>query len=171
MITLNFGKHKGKRLDDCPTAYILWLSNRELQGGYPIENAMETEIYDAIWSQRETILASCFCGKNVPIGNHDSMCYGSVLGSTFQETLNKMTSLIESQEDKFRLATRLQPLHWVIKNRPNVVKAARDYLDQGLCWHCQGKLVPIGNSRANGKEHDDWPSRRLHKQCWKQLQG
>ena len=28
-------------------------------------------------------------------------------------------------------------------------------------------LVPIGTSRANGKNHADWNSRSMHKKCYK----
>lgn len=35
-----------------------------------------------------------------------------------------------------------------------------------LCHWCGGKLVPIGHSRMNGRNHNDWDRRRLHKKCW-----
>lgn len=38
------------------------------------------------------------------------------------------------------------------------------------CTHCGGKLVAIGTARSNGKNHDDWTGRTLHKKCWKELQ-
>jgi len=38
------------------------------------------------------------------------------------------------------------------------------------CAECGNRLVPIGSARANGKEHGDWDSRMLHKQCWVALQ-
>jgi len=38
------------------------------------------------------------------------------------------------------------------------------------CEYCNGTLVPIGSSRANGKNHADWANRRLHKKCWKEVQ-
>lgn len=37
---------------------------------------------------------------------------------------------------------------------------------RGLCDHCGKRLVPVGHERLNGKNHQDWPSRRLHKKCW-----
>ncbi len=47
------------------------------------------------------------------------------------------------------------------------VKAARVELKRrSLCHCCGGKLVPIGDARANGTWHRDWPSRRYHKKCW-----
>ncbi len=47
------------------------------------------------------------------------------------------------------------------------VKAARAELKRrSLCHCCGGKLVPIGDARANGACHRDWPSRRYHKKSW-----
>lgn len=40
----------------------------------------------------------------------------------------------------------------------------------GYCTYCKRKLVPIGKSRSNGKYHNDWQSRTLHKKCWLLLQ-
>jgi hypothetical protein len=35
-----------------------------------------------------------------------------------------------------------------------------------ICIECGKVLVPVGTSRSNGKSHDDWPSRKMHKKCW-----
>jgi len=37
------------------------------------------------------------------------------------------------------------------------------------CKWCGKSLVTIGNDRKNGKHHDDWEYRELHKKCWKTL--
>lgn len=37
------------------------------------------------------------------------------------------------------------------------------------CQYCNSKLVPIGTSRRNGKGHDDWDTRSLHKKCFKKI--
>jgi len=39
------------------------------------------------------------------------------------------------------------------------------------CLHCRRGLQPIGNSRSNGKCHDDWEARKYHKKCWVKLQS
>jgi hypothetical protein len=57
---------------------------------------------------------------------------------------------------------------WVSTNKSNVRLMAIDFL-HGKCWKCGGKLVPVGASRQNGADHDDWEQRILHKQCWKLL--
>ena len=35
--------------------------------------------------------------------------------------------------------------------------------------YCGNRLVPIGSSRSNGNEHNDWNNRKLHKKCYKIL--
>jgi hypothetical protein len=38
-----------------------------------------------------------------------------------------------------------------------------------ICILCGLKLVKIGNIRKNGKNHNDWKKRNLHKKCYKLL--
>ncbi len=51
---------------------------------------------------------------------------------------------------------------------PFTPKELRLVNDAHLCHHCLGRLVPIGNARANGKAHGDWGTRRYHKKCWRE---
>ena len=57
---------------------------------------------------------------------------------------------------------------WVKDKRPQVRRFAAAYLKK-KCWYCEGELVPVGSSRSNGADHDDWNTRYLHKQCWRWL--
>lgn len=50
-----------------------------------------------------------------------------------------------------------------------IIKIEEERKKAGMCLHCGKKLVPIGRSRANGKDHDDWDEREYHKKCWKLL--
>ena len=34
------------------------------------------------------------------------------------------------------------------------------------CIVCNKHLVAIGNARTNGKNHNDWNTRKLHKKCF-----
>jgi hypothetical protein len=36
-----------------------------------------------------------------------------------------------------------------------------------ICVICNKTLVPIGNSRANGKSQNDWLKRDKHKKCYR----
>lgn len=38
-----------------------------------------------------------------------------------------------------------------------------------LCQYCDGRLQPIGHDRLNGRDHPDWPTRKYHKKCWKEI--
>ena len=39
---------------------------------------------------------------------------------------------------------------------------------KGYCEWCGGILVAVGSARANGADHDDWTTRKLHKRCYKE---
>ena len=39
------------------------------------------------------------------------------------------------------------------------------------CEYCNRALVPIGNARTNGKNHEDWTNRTTHKKCWLVIQN
>jgi hypothetical protein len=57
---------------------------------------------------------------------------------------------------------------YVDEKQPQIRKAALEYLER-KCWHCGKKLVPIGHKRINGASHDDWKTRKFHKECWLEL--
>ena len=98
---LDFGKHKGKEIEDVPLTYVIFLAG-----------------YSMRWAKRvRADLAGC---------------------------------------------------KWVQAYRKDVVNAAQSYLED-KCWHCGGKLVPVGSARMNGAAHDDWDGRYLHKRCWREL--
>ena len=60
------------------------------------------------------------------------------------------------------------PTEWLWENRADTIRAARQFAkDRNLCLHCLRRLVPIGDSRANGKAHPDWDGRTLHKRCYR----
>ena len=61
-------------------------------------------------------------------------------------------------------------IQWVRKHHPDLIQAARLHIEQvKLCWHCGKKLVPVGHARRNGAAHVDWSTRKVHKQCWREL--
>jgi hypothetical protein len=67
-----------------------------------------------------------------------------------------------------RVRSDLQACKWVQTHTKEVHEFAKNYLAD-LCWHCAGKLKPVGSSRKNGAAHDDWNDRYLHKRCWLEL--
>ena len=59
---------------------------------------------------------------------------------------------------------------WLQGRFPGVVQAARVKVkNERLCHICGKPLVPIGNARSNGRPHDDWRRRTLHKRCWRSV--
>ena len=92
---INFGKHRGEKLEDVPMQYVLFLA------GYKLD------------------------------GTKRSRC-------------------------------TLPASEWVEQSRPEIRSAAKEFL-LGRCWHCGGKLKPVGYSRLNGEGHEYWQGRILHK--------
>jgi hypothetical protein len=77
-------------------------------------------------------------------------------------------------DDKLCVSDRTEAdaVQWMWTKKPRVIAAARAYVDMSKrCVQCCEPLVPMGHARANGKDHADWSSRRLHKKCWRELQG
>ena len=67
-----------------------------------------------------------------------------------------------------RAHSDLRGCMWVKQHKKEFHSFANSYLST-KCWHCGGKLVPVGSSRSNGAGHDDWDDRYLHKKCWREL--
>lgn len=40
-------------------------------------------------------------------------------------------------------------------------------LNNKYCQYCYKVKQPIGSSRLNGADHDDWEDRKFHKACYK----
>jgi len=40
-------------------------------------------------------------------------------------------------------------------------------MENHICKLCKKSLVPIGNKRKNGADHNDWKKRKYHKKCFK----
>ena len=60
--------------------------------------------------------------------------------------------------------------HWVRSKFPNTVAKARKHVKERiLCNECGKAFVSIGYSRFNGKAHNDWTNRTLHKKCWMEI--
>ena len=40
------------------------------------------------------------------------------------------------------------------------------YMENKYCTRCKKVLQVMGNLRKNGRKHNDWDSREMHKKCW-----
>jgi hypothetical protein len=57
---------------------------------------------------------------------------------------------------------------YLLRNHMNVVWKARDeFHSRRCCALCFRHMPAIGTSRLNGKHHNDWDNRTLHKKCWR----
>lgn len=164
MEQLSFGKHYGKTLSEVPVDYVVWLAGYQLREG-TFYRALDLEV-EHVWNNRESLLSSCFCGNDVPIGKHDSNCYGFVLRETQDATRAALIECGLNKTATFRYDGTLKAWMWVNHNHPEMVTAANDFLS-GKCFVCGGRLVPIGTARSNGRTHDDWDTRKMHKKCWR----
>ena len=48
-------------------------------------------------------------------------------------------------------------------------KSYKLIMEKKGCQLCGKRLLPIGNNRINGKDHNDWNGRIFHKKCWKEI--
>ncbi len=48
-------------------------------------------------------------------------------------------------------------------------KSYKLIMEKKGCQSCGKRLIPIGNNRINGKNHNDWNGRIFHKKCWKEI--
>jgi hypothetical protein len=48
----------------------------------------------------------------------------------------------------------------------NLFSLSMYIMENKYCTRCNNILQVVGNSRKNGKKHDDWESRSMHKKCW-----
>lgn len=160
-----FGKHKGCIIEDVPVDYILWLS------GLSAEENLEDLLVDEanlFWTNRNYYEKFLCCPNKDKI--HDQDCPGLCLADTEAKTIDLLTEKILSEEFIGEQSHRLKPWLWVKKYHNQWIQKARTFIDVNkLCLFCGKKLVPIGNARQNGKFHNDWDSRKLHKKCWKEL--
>jgi uncharacterized protein (DUF3820 family) len=144
-MSLTFGKFKGKRLNEVPISYLLWLAG--------FDNNLKTLAETVMMNKDFDSCASWLCAANV-------------------ETLEECENMLKrSFDDKVvPICIVGQDRAWwtvYTYNRRWVYLAREEFQSRGICRICLGKLVPIGLSRANGKEHPDWHGRTTHKGCWR----
>lgn len=181
---LSFGKHKGKRIRDVPRKYLRYLASWELTLSddepprFKLGERADAECQrilermgglGPVLAEKPYLPAACgtfgsdltaldaqwvkdaqkFGGKR--LWEH---CYA------FMARYKELTSGFPSTAGRHSAALYLN-----VKQR-DVVEARKHIRDNRLCARCSRYMPPIGHARANGRGHDDWDSRRLHKRCW-----
>ncbi len=163
---MSFGKYKGLYFEQIPFDYVLWLASIKLSNNKsnPIYDPFE-ELVDNIWNNKDSK-----CGCTTGTKGHSVFCSMYCLDNDRDKTREKTIKLIFEDKVSFNEVKYLKPWIWVYVNYQATVSNAKKYVEESeKCYMCYKKLVPIGNSRKNGKSHNDWEDRKLHKKCWLSL--
>lgn len=60
---------------------------------------------------------------------------------------------------------------WNQRHNPRVIaEACQELYRRRRCIACDEPIKSFGTARKNGKDHNDWNTRLLHKKCWCELQ-
>eukprot|EP00299_Pterocystis_sp_00344_P012224 c5837_g1_i1.p1 GENE.c5837_g1_i1~~c5837_g1_i1.p1 ORF type:complete len:197 (+),score=25.42 c5837_g1_i1:33-593(+) len=177
---LNFGQHKGKKLDDLPFPYLQFLTywKPEVVDGRVVIQHSGMDLVSNLVGNSEFYLLNET--SILPSGNPlKSRAWWAVLvsPSTSENERIEMVArnaihIDEMQKaNGFPRSARYVAHFWVWCNRRELVIQARDYVRENkLCLKCGTQLVPIADRRSNGVEHHtDWDTRMLHKQCFSLL--
>lgn len=146
-MALGFGRHRGKRVDQAPSEYLVWLQQREQDA--PHADRLPSEI-------RSALLLGLAPGTRQALEraqNADPPLAARALWAQ-RKVLNSDPALA---------CSGLMQTVYVRANHPGAVEAARAYVAANrLCWRCAEPLV------ASAQE-PDWPGRVLHASCGVQV--
>ena len=179
---LDFGKHRGSSIkeicEDNPE-YISYLSMRRIDSNGSIEYRCEEALEEISINIGEML--DFYKNDRTILNKLENITHPGwkIAFENAHDTMEKLGMLYSVRDDivslcgtdgQNKLSDRLSSLLF-LSTKAKFVYAARNYIDSHrLCWKCFNVLVPIGNSRENGKSsHGDWSTRKLHKKCWKEM--
>ncbi len=141
--------------------YIVWAAGyKRVDNSY--NKRFDNFVKETCWDQRDT----CDCDGYGVWRKHASTCYMAGLGRTLDESYARMAECIIQKTVQFKAAICLRPWLVLRQHAPDFVTAADEFLcGSNQCWECGRPLVAVGDARSNGKAHEDWDARRLHKKC------
>ena len=148
-MALTFGRYRGKRLQEVPDEYVVWLAG-----------------FENNFKNLATTVMSCECKACLSF-KHNS---GSTTVEECEEVLRR--SIDEDGVVPFCVCGPSKPW-WTTyaAHKDWVMNARREVTLRRICTVCYKKLVPVGHDRLNGKDHPDWNGRTMHKNCWKNVFG
>ena len=165
---LSFGKYCGKKLHQVPWEYVRWLSGYMNNG-----RSVVTEwLKDSAESLMDVIDDEEAAKRHV-LENYGIKDFPWKRGMTHAEV---RTMLYNGWNTGV-----IKKVHWdtygimawkyVYNHQTEAIGKACDYLlrERRICCYCGERLVPIGSARANGRGHDDWHGRKLHKTCYRRV--
>jgi hypothetical protein len=142
---LPFGKYKGQPLTLVPIEYLVSLAG--------FDNNLERLASDVF---------ECGCNVCVRFRSNSN-------SETEEDVYNSIRNCLN--EGVVPMCIHDQEWWWYIyaNHREWITRAREQFKKYRLCRVCLKPLVPIGTSRINGKSHDDWYGRTLHKQCFRSV--
>jgi hypothetical protein len=170
-LKLPFGKHKGKNF-----SYIL--KNDKDYFKYLIQYDFEFCGCKGLLKIRkyDLDLGNILMNKEFYQANAlmNNPFWGNEIWNELKQSSNPYMIIFENKKFLRDCDPDYFPANIFLKaNYPNIINEAERFVrSNNLCFYCMKKLVPIGNSRINGKKsHDDWDSRIFHKKCWKKIRS
>jgi hypothetical protein len=178
---LTFGKWKGNRFSEVPFSYLRWLTHWEPRlCDQEDDGPVRLDFIDNVHSTIENISgnADYYMRENLSCLPDDSPIkspswWEKLQNSTVQEQLELVWK--HSRDlDNMQIANGYEPkyqakLYTWFTQHDTIVAARRYMTETRICFQCGRKMPPIGNSRSNGASHDDWSTRKLHKQCFRDI--
>lgn len=164
--TIPFGKHRGTALRDIPYEYLKWLAGYEFWPEHRDFVRTRASARDIAHEIAESLTENARDGKfyslegeEHPIQDMDGMVRWAE-----RELMAKTHRVSEAQKKNFHVRLFVETRH---SEWPGL--AVGELRRRRCCLHCGGRIQPIGNARANGRPHDDWDERKMHKRCWMEL--
>lgn len=165
-----FGKHRGKPITEVPFEYLVWLAGFEFNGKHKDMRRQRTsatvldDIIQCFWENCYPRDDGTHAFEDKGGNRHQAESRADVEAWVHSEIL------VNPHLFYFGKANTYRAYLYVEDNYPEWPDLAEDELvRRKCCLHCGRRLMPIGYSRSNGKEHADWDGRMLHKKCWKEL--
>lgn len=167
-----FGKHKGITLSSVPKEYLKYLCDYEID----VDEDGKVKRTDKLQDEIDTLCENCEF--------YMDQCTDKALDSEYFSKLSDLNMCSTGIGAKYLLDSRVLwmpddgkpgfkifwPRVWLWANEKKTIDHARMYVrDHHLCCQCFSYMPPVGYDRSNGKAHDDWDGRFLHKHCWRQL--
>lgn len=163
-----FGKHRGDHLCDLPVEYLRWLAGfafcperRDFVRSVTSESVLRDTAYWTLLNAHDGEHRDLLGDHHPMRSMEDALCWTEA-------------ELSQRNPDSKRISrheiARFRSLRYVEERWPQWRDLAEEeLLRRRCCLQCGGRLQPVGWSRANGRDHGDWPERKLHKKCWKEL--
>lgn len=174
---LPFGRHRGSKICDIPFEYLRWLAHWDLSYDERSGQLHKVcSIVDKLVRVKGYILHAkkeprTFAPDALSVTVTDADNWLGLFSAP-GISVEMLCERILADAPRIELwcgspTGYLWKIFYTFVKQRDSVNAARAYMSASkICFRCGGRLVPIGDCRANGKAHPDWNMRLLHKKCF-----